>query len=176
MLSSIIYVFKLIYYSCFDYRKGHLDWLPYLIQNNKNPEKIKYNSVNYAKVISFYILYLFSIFFFLIVKLFILKNYIFYYYVPETSVNNYSYLTEIILKNSYLTKIYYSFYMLLIYILLSWGWRSNYFYLENQQGLVCIIQFFIFYYISNKLTTYGITFLDKYIVIPAFYNFEIYIN
>jgi hypothetical protein len=176
MLSSIVYVFKLIYYSCFDIRKGHLDWFPYLVQNNKNPEKIKYNSANYSKVISFYILYLFSILFYLIVKLFILKNYLFYYYIPETSVNNYNYLTKLIFNHSYLIKIYYSLYLLLIYNLISWGWRTNYFYLENQQALVCIIQFFMFYYMCNKLTSYGIIFLDKYIVIPSFYNFEIYIN
>jgi len=175
MLTSIIYVFKLIYYSCFDYRKGHLDWFPYLVQNNKNPEKIKYNNTNYAKVISFYVLYLFSIIFYFIVKVFILENYLFYYYTPETSVNNYNYLTEAIMNHKHLIKIYYSLYLLTIYILLCWGWRTNYFYLENHQGITCVVQFFLFYFFTHKLTSLGINFLDKYIVIPAFYNLEIYI-
>jgi hypothetical protein len=175
MLSSIVYIFKLIYYSCFDYRKGHLDWFPYLVQNNKNPEKIKYNSANYSKVISFYILYLFSILFYLVIKLFILQNYLFYYYMPETSVNNYNYLNTIILNNSYLIKIYYIFYVLVIYLLLTLSSRTSYFYIENKEALLCIIQFFMFYYICNKLTSYGINFFDKNILIPFFKNFEIYI-
>jgi NADH-ubiquinone oxidoreductase chain 5 len=36
MLSSVVYVYKLIYYSCFDYRKGAYQTLTMLIQNNKN--------------------------------------------------------------------------------------------------------------------------------------------
>jgi NADH-ubiquinone oxidoreductase chain 5 len=36
MLCSVVYVYKLIYYSCFDYRKGPYQLLSNLIQNNKN--------------------------------------------------------------------------------------------------------------------------------------------
>jgi NADH-ubiquinone oxidoreductase chain 5 len=36
MLCSVVYVYKLIYYSCFDYRKGPYQLLSSLIQNNRN--------------------------------------------------------------------------------------------------------------------------------------------
>jgi NADH:ubiquinone oxidoreductase subunit 5 (subunit L)/multisubunit Na+/H+ antiporter MnhA subunit len=35
MLSSVVYVYKLIYYSCFDFQKGSLQTLTLLIQNHK---------------------------------------------------------------------------------------------------------------------------------------------
>jgi NADH-ubiquinone oxidoreductase chain 5 len=36
MLCSVVYVYKIIYYSCFDYRKGFYQTMTMLIQNNKN--------------------------------------------------------------------------------------------------------------------------------------------
>lgn len=117
MLCSIIYVFKLIYYSSFDFRKGFLDISTLLLQNNKNNIKNNINTFSYAKTIAFICIYLFSIIFYIVVKLFILKSYLFYYYTPETHVNNYQFLSNIMSTNSYLIKIYYSFYVILIYIL-----------------------------------------------------------
>jgi NADH-ubiquinone oxidoreductase chain 5 len=117
MLCSIIYIFKLIYYSCFDFRKGFLDISTLLLQNNKNNTKNYLNTFSYAKTIAFFCIYLFAILFYIIVKLFILKNYLFFYYTPETHVNNYNFLSNIISANSYLIKIYYSLYVIVIYTL-----------------------------------------------------------
>jgi hypothetical protein len=151
MLCSIIYIFKLIYYSCFDFRKGFLDTWILLLQNNTNNNKNYLNNFSYAKTIAFFTLYLFSILFYIIVKFFILKNYLFYYYTPETHVNNYNFLTNIIFTQSYLIKIYYSFYIVLIYILLLWNWRKNYFFIEKRKLIVSITGFVLIYFIFGRI-------------------------
>lgn len=79
MLCSIIYVYKLIYYSCFDYRKGPYQLLTSLIQNNKNWVKSLFFNFTIVKVIAFSIIYIFACSFFFIIKLYFLKNYVFFF-------------------------------------------------------------------------------------------------
>lgn len=107
MLSSIVYVYKIIYYSCFDFRKGPFQTIIYLLQNNKKNLKNLFKTHTFIKIISFSILYIFAALFYIIIKYYILKHYFFFYYTNDTQVNDYLFLNDLFLARSYLVSIYY---------------------------------------------------------------------
>ena len=107
MLCSIVYVYKIIYYSCFDFRKGPYQLTIYLIQLHKNSLKNLLKNFTFIKFIAFSIIYLFAIIFFIIVKSYILKHYIFYYYTNDIITNEYYYLNNLLIVKSYLITIYF---------------------------------------------------------------------
>lgn len=107
MLSSIAYVYKIIYYSCFDFRKGPFQLVVYLIQNNKKNLKNLFKNHTFIKIVAFSILYLFAAIFYIIVKYYILKHYIFFYYTNDIQVSDYAFLNDLFVVRSYLITIYY---------------------------------------------------------------------
>lgn len=107
MLCSLVYVYKIIYYSCFDFRKGSFQTLIMLLQNNKNFIKKFVFSFTFVKFIAFCIIYLFSCVFFIIVKFYILKHYSFFYYSNDITVSDYAFLNDLIVVRSHLITIYY---------------------------------------------------------------------
>jgi NADH:ubiquinone oxidoreductase subunit 5 (subunit L)/multisubunit Na+/H+ antiporter MnhA subunit len=117
LLCSIIYVYKLIYYSCFDYRKGYLHTTILLIQNNVIEAKDYFLNFSYFKVISFFIIYIFSIFFYIIIKFYILKNYLIFSHSSEVIVNDYKFLSNSFYLKRYLSSIYYILFTIIIYSL-----------------------------------------------------------
>ena len=166
MLCSIIYIFKLIYYSCFDINKGHLNVMPLLLQNEDNFTQKYSLFFSFTKVIASYILYVFSILFYFIVQNYIMKIYIFFLYTPETFVNNYKFLYNLIFVNSHLIKIYYILFIFVIYILVIWNWRTNYFYIEKKKMIITVISFLTFRNLLdnflNKIQNYIIHIPDLY--------------
>jgi NADH:ubiquinone oxidoreductase subunit 5 (subunit L)/multisubunit Na+/H+ antiporter MnhA subunit len=118
MVCSVIYVFKIVYYSCFDIRKGYLQVITLLLQNNMISLKEHIFSSSFFKMIAFSIVYIFSILFYFIIKMYILKNYIYFYSLSETQVNDYMFLNELIFAKSYLIKIYYILFITTIVTLL----------------------------------------------------------
>ena len=154
LLSSVIYVYKLIYYSCFDFKKGQLQTITLNIQNNATLYSKFFYSFTYSKLISFLVIYFFSIFFFLIIKYFFLKNYIFFYFIPEVITNEYKYFYNYYLLKKYIISIYYVLFVLLVLILLLNSNRANYYYHNKIEILITIWGFFNFFFITNFVVKY----------------------
>lgn len=114
MLSSIAYVYKIIYYSCFDFRKGPYQLVIYLIQNNKKCLKNLFKNHTFIKIVSFSILYFFAAIFYLTIKYYIFNNYIFAYYTNDIQVNDYSFLNDLLLTRAYLISFYYVLFLSVI--------------------------------------------------------------
>jgi len=161
LLCGVVYVFKIIFYSCFDYRKGFLDTITLLIQNSLLKLKNFTYKFTVTKVIAFSIIYIFSIFFFIIVKFYILKHYIFFIYLPETQINDYMYLSNVLKIQSHLTKIYYILFLITVVVLLLLNWRENYFFIEKLELLTTVFAIIVFFYISNGFIFY----LQSYLVL-----------
>ena len=131
LICGIIYVFKIIYYSCFDFRKGFIQTIFLLLQNNFEFYKKHILSFTFAKYVAFFILYVFSIFFFFINKCYILNTYMFFFYQPNANVSDYNYLTDLLFINNYWAVIYYSLFIVTFMTLLLMNWRTNYFFIEK---------------------------------------------
>lgn len=158
MLCSIVYVYKIIYYSCFDYRKGVFQTVAMLIQNNKNWVKHLLLNFTFIKFVAFFIIYSFSCIFFFIVKFYILKNYAFYYFSGDIAVNDYAFLNNLIVVRSYLSTLYYILFLITIFILVFMNTRENYFFIEKSEIFLVILGLFTFYTICKGSTNYISTF------------------
>lgn len=150
MLSSIAYVYKIIYYSCFDFRKGPYQLLLYLVQNNKNCLKNLLKNHTFIKIISFSILYFFAGLFYLTIKYYILKNYMFSYYTNDIQVSDYNFLNDLLLSRAYLISFYYVLFISVIIGLMFISWRGNFFYIETLNALITILGFLVFYTASTR--------------------------
>jgi NADH-ubiquinone oxidoreductase chain 5 len=117
LLCSVVYVYKLIYYSCFDFRKGYMQSIILFIQNNLIQSKYYFITYSFLKVISFFIIYIFSIIFYIIIKYYFLKNYLIFSYSSENVVNDYKFLNNIFFLKNYLISIYYILFISILYIL-----------------------------------------------------------
>lgn len=151
MLCSIVYVYKIIYYSCFDFRKGPYQVIVYLMQNNLNYLQNKYLYHSVAKLVSFWILYIFAVFLYILVKYYFLKHYFFFYHTNTVQVNDYMFLTDLFVVKSYLIKIYYTLFITVIVCLILVNPRTNYFYDEKMNLIVLCLGFLVFYSIYTKL-------------------------
>lgn len=150
LLSSIVYVFKLIYYSCFDIQKGHFNHVIYLLQNSHFSFKNQYQSYTWFKALGFSILYLFSIFFYVFIKYFMLKNYLFFYHCNNIQINDYIFLNKLILTKLHLVKIYYTLFTCVLLSFLLSNNRSNYFFTETLNLYVVMFGIFIFFKLTTK--------------------------
>lgn len=150
MLCSIVYVYKIIYYSCFDFRKGPYQLTIYLIQLHKNSLKNLLKNFTFIKFIAFSIIYLFAIIFFIIVKSYILKHYIFYYYTNDIITNEYYYLNNLLIVKSYLITIYYIFFIVITIGMTLLTWRGTFFYIENIDTFVTLLGICIFHFITAQ--------------------------
>ena len=124
MLCSVVYAFKIIYYSCFDYRKGNLLINFLQLQNDTNYDNFNFN-FNIFKYIAFIIIFVFSLLFFFIIKLFILKNFLFFSTNNKTLINDYLFLNKCILNKSILISIFYRLFSFVIVILINLNTRNN---------------------------------------------------
>jgi NADH:ubiquinone oxidoreductase subunit 5 (subunit L)/multisubunit Na+/H+ antiporter MnhA subunit len=145
MLCSIVYVFKLIYYSCFDYRKGSYQILTTLVQNNKNSLKCLVFNFTFFKIIAFSIIYIFSCSFFFLIKFFFLKNYYFIFYSGSFETNNFIYLSELFFSSSHLMSIFYIFFVLTIITLILINGRENEFFIERVNLLIQLLGVITFF-------------------------------
>lgn len=150
MLSSIAYVYKIIYYSCFDFRKGPFQLVVYLIQNNKKNLKNLFKNHTFIKIVAFSILYLFAAIFYIIVKYYILKHYIFFYYTNDIQVSDYAFLNDLFVVRSYLITIYYILFIATLIGMSILTWRGTFFYIETMDTFVTILGICIFHMISAR--------------------------
>jgi len=118
MLCGAVYVYKLIYYSCFDLRKGSYPIVILYLQMNKKISKKFLFNFTFFKFFAFFIIYLFSICFYIIIKYYILKNYIILNYSNSFYTNELPFLQNLIKTKSYLISIYYSLFSLTVFILI----------------------------------------------------------
>lgn len=151
MLCSLVYVYKIIYYSTFDFRKGAYQTLIMLLQNNNNFVKKFIFNFTFIKFIAFMIIYLFSCFFFIIVKCYILKHYAFFYYSNDIQVSDYAFLNDLLVVRSYLITIYYTLFLITAVTLILLNWRENYFLIEKIEIYQNILGIIISYIITTRL-------------------------
>ena len=145
MLCSVVYVYKIIYYSCFDYRKGPYQLLSSLIQNNTNWLKHLIFNFTFVKIIAFSIVYLFGCAFFFIVKFYFLKNYLYIYYSGDADVINYLFVTDLMCSHSYLVTIFYILFTVTVISLALMNWRDNDFIIEKLQLFESMYGVIMFY-------------------------------
>lgn len=151
MLCSLVYVYKIIYYSSFDFRKGSFQTLIMLLQNNKNFIKKLVFNFTFVKFFAFSIIYLFSFGFFIIVKFYILKHYAFFYYSNDISVSDYAFLNDLLVVRSHLITIYYILFLTTAVTLILLNWRENYFLIEKIEICQNVLGFIISYIITTRL-------------------------
>lgn len=151
MLCSLVYVYKIIYYSSFDFRKGSFQTLIMLLQNNKNFVKKLVFNFTFVKFIAFSIIYVFSCFFFIIIKFYILKHYAFFYYSNDIEVSDYAFLNDLIIIRSHLITIYYILFLTTAVTLILLNWRDNYFLIEKIEICQNILGLIITYVITTRL-------------------------
>ena len=154
MLSSIVYVYKIIYYSCFDYRKGDQDILTLYLQNNTSVSKYFVLFFNFSKYLAFILLYLFSVLFFIVVKYFVLKNYLFIYNGETVYVNNLMFLTKHTNLQRHLVSLYYTLFFMTILVLLLVGWRSSFFAFERFSLVFSLLAFIYFLILFSAISAY----------------------
>lgn len=154
LLSSVVYVFKLIYYSCFDFRKGYLHTIILYIQNNTIQANLFFSNFSYFKVFAFFIIYLFSIIFYIIAKFFFLKNYTFFLYSSETIISDHFFLSKFFFLKSYLVSIYYILFTCIILILILNNWRFNYFFHEKQSIIINTISLLMVIFFFHRTAHY----------------------
>jgi len=154
MLSSIVYVYKIIYYSCFDYRKGDQDILTLYLQNNTFVSKYFVLFFNFSKYLAFILLYLFSVLFFIVVKYFVLKNYLFIYNGETVYVNNLMFLTKHTNLQRHLVSLYYILFFMTILVLLLVGWRSSFFAFERFSLVFSLLAFVYFLILFSVISAY----------------------
>jgi NADH:ubiquinone oxidoreductase subunit 5 (subunit L)/multisubunit Na+/H+ antiporter MnhA subunit len=118
LLTSVVYVYKLIYYSCFDFRKGSLQFTVLFLQNYTKLFKNSSLNFTYSKLFAFFILFFYSIFFFFLLKFYLLKLYLFFFHLPQTQVNELKYLNNFMFFKNYQISLYYSFFFLTIIVLI----------------------------------------------------------
>lgn len=151
MLCSIVYVFKLIYYSCFDYRKGPYQIVNALIQNNPNWLRKFLFNFTFVKIIAFSIIYIFSCSFFFFVKFFFLKNYYFIFYSGSFDTNDFMYLNELFYSSSHLMSIFYILFTVTILVMVLMNWRENEFFIERLQLIVSLFGVVTFFCICSTI-------------------------
>lgn len=151
MLCSVVYVFKLIYYSCFDYRKGPYQILSALIQNNPNWIKHLLFNFTIVKVIAFSIIYLFGCSFFFFIKFFFLKNYYFIFYSGSFETNDFMYLSELFYSSSHLMSIFYILFVTTIFILVLMNWRENEFFVERIKLFISLLGVVTFFSVCGSI-------------------------
>lgn len=162
MLTSPIYVFKLNYYSSFDFRKGYIQTVFLKLQNYKVNFKSIYVNFTYTKIFAYSLIYLYALVIFIVLKYFILINFIITNNTPYSNVNYLPLLETNILLKSTMIKVYYSLFVCVILILLLNKNRANYFYIQQFR--------LISYLISFILTLNIIFFLTKYLILILNYD------
>ena len=149
LLSSVVYVYKLIYYSSFDIRKGYFQKFLISLQNYRKLINLNFFLYTNSHLISTTIIYIYCFFFFLILNYFVLKFYIIINYLPQYLTNELNFMYNIFFLKKYMISIFYSLFLLVIITLYLNNTRKNYFYLQNINLIVNIILFILFYNIIN---------------------------
>jgi len=164
LLSSIVYVYKLIYYSCFDFRKGFLQTVYLYIQNLYINRSNLYLNFTWSKFFSFLIVYIYAIFFYIIVKFFFLENYVYFYYTPEVATSEFKYFENYFYLRKYIISIYYVLFITITNILILSIWRTNFFYHDTMEIIINLWGFFSFYFLLNALFKY----LNNYVILLVY--------
>jgi len=164
LLTSSVYVYKLIYYSCFDFRKGYLPIIQLLIQNNQKMLNNFFFGFTLGKFFSSTIVYIYAILFYIVIKFFFLKNYTFFYYIPEVTSNEHKYLFNYFLLKKSIASLYYILFLVVNLILILNSSRDNYFYHNKSELLLNIWGLLNFMLLITGL----IRLLNKYAFIHLF--------
>lgn len=133
MLCSVVYVYKLVYYSCFDFRKGPFLTLTHLIQNNESwVDKTLFNSTLF-KFIGFILIYSFSCLFFIVITLFFLKQHIILSSYGKIFLNDYLFISNFFFIYKHSISLFYILFSAICTTLFSATWREIFFYNERTQ-------------------------------------------
>lgn len=151
MLCGVVYVYKLIYYSCFDFRKGAYPIVVMYLQMNKFFSKKVLFNFTFFKFFAFFIIYIFSVIFYIIIKYYVLKNYIILNYSNVFWTNEFLFLQNIINTKSYLLSIYYILFTLTITTLILQNWRGSSTIIQKIKITTALLGVISFFPICNKL-------------------------
>lgn len=162
MLSSVVYVYKLIYYSCFDFRKGSLQTNILYLQNYKHLFNNFFLNFTYIKVFAFFILYIYAFIFFLILNFYILKIYFFYTQSNIIGTNELLYLTDMACLKGQIISVYYKLFTLTTILLVLNSYRLNYLYLQKFTNICNLIIFVLFFNIINFFLKYCFIYVFNY--------------
>ena len=159
LLSSVIYTYKLIYYSCFDFRKGYLQTQILYLQNYSELFNGLFLNFTYVKFFAFFIIYLYTIFFFIIIKYYILNLYFFFGHLPNNIFNELKYLSNFVYLKKYLISIFYIFFTIVLLVLVFNSNRGNYFFNQKFDILNQIFLLLITFNIINFFLKYLLIYL-----------------
>lgn len=155
MLCGVVYVYKLIYYSCFDFKKGSYFATIIYLQMNKTKFKNFFLNVTFFKIFAFIIIYSFSILFYIVIRYYITKNYIIFQYSSITQISEFMYLKNIIMSKSYLVSIYYSLFTVTCLVLILQNWRGSFSANLKLSIIVSLFGTFTFLKLVNKIFFYS---------------------
>lgn len=129
-LCSIVYVYKLIYYSCFDFRKGELVVIPIILQNYKKLYNMYHLTFNYMEIIAFLTIHIFTVIYYCIVKFYFLNNYIIIINSTQFFTFELPYFEYYLKIKEISLEIFYILFVLTILILSIANNRTNYYYIN----------------------------------------------
>jgi hypothetical protein len=165
LLTSVIYVYKLIYYSCFDFRKGFLQIIPLLLQNTLVNNIKLFLNYTISKLFSFMIIYLYCFFFYIIINMFFVDHYIFFQHLPESTIYEYKFFENYFFLKKYIINIYYVLFFLTVNVLILNTWRSNFFYYDTFELFLNLWGFFCSVHIIRGI----LKLIDNYVSILSLY-------
>ena len=154
LLSSVVYTYKLIYYSCFDFRKGSIQTQILYLQNYRKLFNNILLNFTYIKFFAFFTIYIYTIFFFIIVKYYILNLYFFFGHLPENSFNELKYLGNFLYLKKYLISLFYVLFTIICLVLILNSNRTNYFFTQKFNILTQLLLLLIALSIINFFLKY----------------------
>jgi NADH-quinone oxidoreductase subunit L len=162
LLSSVVYTYKIIYYSCFDYRKGSIQTQLLSLQNYPKLFNNILLNFTYLKLFAFLIIFFYTLMFYIVLKYYILNIYFFFDFLPTNLYSDLKYLGEYVYLKKYLVSIFYVFFTLSIIALVLNSNRNNFFFNIKHNLLTCVLTLLVFYNIVNFFFKYFIQFFFCY--------------
>lgn len=158
LLSSVSYVYKLIYYICFDFRKGSLYLTPLYLQNNKLFSLKLYLNYTYSTFFSFITLFFFSIIVYIYIKVYFLNYQYYVCFHSEVILNYYKFLSPLFFIYNYFFSIVYIGYLFMFFFIILYSNRKNFFYIEKLDMIFSVFIFFLLFFIISNLSFKFFTF------------------
>lgn len=161
LLSSVVYTFRLVYYSAFDVLKDHVNPLVTYMQQKYTNVISTWSFSTYAHVIAVTIVLTFTVWFYISSLAYLLNSELTIDQLPCKMLSN----TYVITLSSLLFKVYYeifySFYLLLIVLLSLIAWRYEYSYLQKLFVCILLLWVTLFFVVYTFFVKCGVIFWQK---------------
>ena len=151
LLTSIVYTYRLVYYSGFDTTKEFFNSLVYELQQKQNNITNHYSLTTPVQIIAILLLLVFTIWVYMFfINYFVYSNLIIDH-MPITleSSPNLNITSNIFFKNYY--ELFYILYVLILCILSNIVWRNEYTHIYKLNTMLCTVGSLIFFIIYTTL-------------------------